>query len=122
MKLKGEKMLMRYEYDFAKDGGAVGIIELRPASNNTLANAKILNAYVVEEEEITSAGTPTITFGYDGDEDSYMADAYAALAAEGVDSGLALDRASVLNETPVLEIGTAALTAGKIALYVEVLL
>ena len=120
MKLKGEKQLMRFEYDFAKLGGAQGTIVIPQAAGNTLEGCKILNAYAVVETALASGGTPTLTFGVAGNEDKYMADTYANLVAEGVGKAALLIGADA-TDIPVLEIGTADLTAGKIALYLEVL-
>ena len=114
---------MRFEYDFAKQGGAIGEIVLPQAAGNVLEGAKILAAYVVVEEALTSGGTPALTFGISGSTSRYMADAFSALQAEGVQSSaFAIELGADAAEIPVMEVATAALTAGKIALYVEVIL
>lgn len=135
--LKGEKKLMRFEYDFDKDGGAVSAISLSQAAKNDLDGLKIVNAYVVVEEDLASGGTPTITFGNTTDADGYMVDCFSELDSKGgimageVAGALIFDDTNdhLLMYSPsvaddkdvVMTIGTAALTAGKLAFYLEVL-
>ena len=136
--LKGEKMLMKFEYDFAVDGGAIGAIAMRQVAGLALeAGLKVVGAYVVEETAITSGGSPTLTIGNTTDADGYFADIIALLAAK---AGVMVGEAAgdliwddtndhrimygplVANDLDVnIVIGTAALTAGKFALYLEVL-
>lgn len=123
MLLKGEKQLIKFEYDFAKDGGAISEIAMRNASQNSLNGAKILNAYVVVETELDSAGTPVVSFGINGALTRYIGSSYAALSSggAGVAQGVDLLLAGDANDVPVMSVGTAALTAGKLALYIEVI-
>lgn len=136
--LTGEKMLMKFEYDFAVDGGAVAAIAMRQvAGNSLLAGYKIVNAYVVVETAITSGGTPTVVIGNTADADGYFADTLALMVANGgfmageVAGALIWDDANDHNVMYSLvaantldvnvTVGTAALTAGKFALYLEIL-
>lgn len=119
---KGIKQLVRFDYDFAVDGGAISEIAMPANAVNVLEGAKILNAYVVVETPLASAGTPVITFGKTGALTRYVGSSYAALSsgagvAQGVDLLLAGDSLDI----PVMSVATAALTAGKLALYIEVL-
>lgn len=116
-------MEMTFEYDFAVDGGAVGVIPLRQVSGRTLENANLLNVYVIADEALASDGSATVTVGYDGDEDNYLTDSFTDLDADGdfVDAALT-SRKAVADEAPVIEVGTAALTAGKLRVIIEVLL
>ncbi|MCK5641070.1 MAG: hypothetical protein KAJ19_09745 [Gammaproteobacteria bacterium] len=121
MKLVGEKQLMRFEYDFEKDGGAVGVIVLKPAAGNLPEGCRILNAYAIASERL-EGGPATVTFGINGDTDKYIADSYAEL---GGDPFMArqddLDFLADANDVPVMEIAGAPLTGGKVELYLEVL-
>ena len=120
--LRNEKQLIRFEYDFAVDGGAIGNIALRPDITQLKENMIVTDIIVHAEAALTSAGTPTVTFGDGTDVDAFLANAYGTLdALDGVSRGAAL--AVLLGADPVLtmSVGTAALTAGKLEIYVEVI-
>ena len=121
-KLIGEKMLMRYDYDFSVDAGAIGEITLPQVAGNIPSGAKILNAYVVVETALTSGGAAVVSFGINGAVTRYTADVYALLAgAEGVAQGVDLLLGADAADIPVMDISVAAITAGKLALYLEIL-
>jgi len=135
---RGQKLIKKYEYDFAVDGGAVSAIPLRSTSSALHAGCHITNMYIITETLITSDGSPTMVIGNTTDADGYFAD-ITALVSGSVDGSLmngevagALlwddtnDHAIMYSPTEDaddldmnLTIGTAALTAGKFALYVE---
>lgn len=119
-KLIGEKMLMRFEYDFAKQGGAIGVIELPQVANNMPEGAKILNAIAVAEEALVGPGA-AVTFGIASDSDRYLADSFAKLSSGELVSKGSLELNALATDVPVMEIAGAALTAGKVAFYLEIL-
>jgi len=134
--LKGKKMLLKYDYDFAVDGGAVSTIALsQVAGNELLAGYKVVGMYVVVETAITSGGSPTLTIGNTTDADGYAADCVALLdkgfQAGEVAGDLIYDDTNdhLIMYSPLVAddldmnivIGTAALTAGKFAIYLEIL-
>lgn len=134
-KLQNEKKLARFDYDFAVSGGAIGAINLVPNISALTAGMVITDMYVCVESPITSAGTPTITVG-NTDVDGFMVDifALAAVADKVVRAGqvagdLLWDNT---NDAPLayrvssdlllkLTVGVAALTGGKLQVYVEFL-
>lgn len=120
--LKGEKMLMAFEYDFAKDGGAIGEIALRPAAGNFPEGARIINAYAVAEELVTSSGTPTMEFGINGATGRYIGDSFTELSAAPRLKQNAVSELATASDVPVMTVASAALTAGKVKLYLEILL
>ena len=130
-----EKQLLRFEYDFAKDGGAVGTIALRPDITPLALGMHITNMYVVQETLLTAAGA-TVTIGNTTDVDGFFADIVALAAKKafmvGEVAGALLwddtnDHAimyspAVANDFDLkLTVGTAPITAGKLSVYVEVL-
>lgn len=137
--LKGEKFLIGFDYDFARDGGAIGAISLTQFAGNAIdATFRILKAYVLVTDPITSGGTPTMTFGNTTDPDGYFVDVYALLTGAnlGAQSGQVAgdliwddtQKASVIYAPAVaddfnvlLTVGTADLTAGKMNVFLECL-
>jgi hypothetical protein len=136
--VKGQKQLLGFEYDFAVDGGAVSTIALRQFAGQSLeAGVHIVNAYICIDTVITSTGTPTVTIGND-DADGYFADFFATQSAskkcicagelagallwdDTNDHIIAYTVGATATQAVGLAIGTAALTAGKFRLYLEVL-
>lgn len=136
---KDKDFLLKYVYDFSKDGGAVSSISLRPWVNGVqLAEGLLVKGISVHAESaLTSAGTPTVTFGNSSDTDGYLVDAWALLsAANGTAHVGQLDGALVWDSTAdaqkeyrvssaantqdlVMAVGTAALTGGKLAVYLH---
>jgi hypothetical protein len=128
-----------YLYDFAKDGGAQGTINLSAKAGMPLLPvgaivkrviAKVLTAF-------TSGGSATLAWGNAADPDGYSgaAIAVASLTANavfnGYDNGAALlwddtndhqidMNVAVANDQNVsVTIGTADMTAGKMSIMVE---
>jgi hypothetical protein len=131
--LQNEKQLARFDYDFAKQGGALGAIALAANIKALAAGMVITDMYIYVEKALTSAGAHTVTLG-NLDADGFFVD-FAALAAADnsviragqLAGALLWDNANdamlayrvaadlLLN----LTVGTAALTAGKLQVYVE---
>jgi hypothetical protein len=60
--LEGKFNAAHYEYDFAKEGGAIGDITLR--GDSIPKNATILGGYVDVETALTSGGSATIALKF----------------------------------------------------------
>lgn len=121
-----------YEYDTAVDAVAVGSVAMRPVGN-ALESGLIITDIVgyIETAFDEASGTATVTVGNAGDTDGYFTDLRAEAAGTAIKAG---DRAGALvwddtndhaiaykldssaNAVPRLQIGTAALTAGKMTL------
>ena len=128
-----------YLYDFSKDGGAVGAIELsaKAGMKDVPVGAVIKRVSMRVLEAFTSGGSATLVWGNGDDADGYSgsAVAVASLTAgavfNGYDNGAALIWDDT-NDHPIdvnvadaddgslsVTIGTAAMTAGKAAFMVE---
>lgn len=120
--LKNEKQLLRFEYDFAVDGGAVGAIALRPDITQLKQGMIVTDIIVHAEAALLGGATPTVTFGDGTDVDAFLADSYGALDALN-DVTRNSDLAVLLGADPALTmtVGVEALTAGKLEVYVEVI-
>lgn len=131
---KNANVELVYEYDFAKDGGAIGDIVLRNAAINGLRSGlTIKKAYVVIETALVS-GAGTATIGNGTDDDGFFVDlvataagSYSSMSAKGgallrlsatdVESEVAVKLAADIS--PELVIATGAVTAGKFKLVFE---
>jgi len=135
---RNEDFLIKYDYDFAASGGAVSSISLSSDVNSLGEGVIVKRLRVIMKTAFTSAGTPTVTIGNTTDVDGYMADIYAlgAASADAVINSSAVAGALIWDDTNdheifyridstaanqdlVLTIGTAALTAGKMEIYLE---
>lgn len=130
--LKNEKKLARFDYDFAVDGGAVGAIDFRPNITSLESGMVVTDIYVYIEAALTSDGSATATIG-NADPDGFFADIFAlgtlnnvvrvgevagALMYDDTNDHLLAYRIS--SDTDLqLNVGVAALTAGKIQVFVE---
>lgn len=139
MFVKAEKVSREYLYDFAVDGGAVSAISLSPVDPNGVLPEGFLveKVTVVCETPLASGGTPTVTVGPSVDSDGYLVDIYALMGSAGavvrngeVAGALLWDDtndheityrvgAAANTKDLVLQVGTAALTAGKLRVVVE---
>jgi len=131
-----EKQLLRFEYDFAKDGGAVGVIPLRADITELAAGMHVVNAYVVQETDLVAVGG-SVTIGNTTDADGFFADVVAlaaskkafmvgevagALLYDDTNDHLIMYSPAVANDFALaLTVATAPITAGKLSVYVEVL-
>ena len=120
--LRNEKQLLRFEYDFAVDGGAVGAIALRPDITQLKEGMIVTDVIIHAEAALAGAATPTVVFGDGTDDDAFFANQYGNLDALD-DVVRANDLKLLLGEDPVLTmtVGAQALTAGKLEVYVEVI-
>lgn len=132
--LQNEKKLARFDYDFAVDGGAVGSIPLRANVQSLEAGMVITDIYIYVEQALDDAGgTATVTVG-NTDADGFFADIAALAASDNavirvgeVAGALMYDDTNdhllcyrVSSDTDLdLNIGTEALTQGKLQVYVE---
>jgi len=114
-----ERGFVKLTYDFAQDGGSTS-----DTYRLALVNSKILitEAILHVETACTSGGSATVTIGAetadanafaDGVAVATLVDDYAIDTAAG--QSLVVDAADYIS----LTIGTAALTAGKINLYIS---
>jgi hypothetical protein len=134
---KNEEQELLYEYDFAKDGGAVGEIQLRSLVNAIKEGVVIRGLEVRVKEAFASGGTPTVALGNSTDPDGYMADIYALGTLNNVINSGSVAGALIWDDTNdhaihyridgvaanqdlVMEIGTDPLTAGKLEILVKV--
>lgn len=126
-----DKFIIKYTYDFARDGGAVSTISLTADINALEENIVIEEVQVQVKTALASGGSPTVTLGNTTDADGYLADFYALAGTANavINSGsvagdLIYDDvndhrihyridSTAANQDLVLDIGTAALTAGK---------
>lgn len=134
---RNEEFFVKYDYDFAKDGGAVSSIALNADVNGLEENVIVKDMFVIVKTALASGGTPTVTLGNTTDTDGYMADIWALAQADNavINSGAVAgaliwddtnDHAihyridgTANNQNLVLAIGTAALTAGKMEIYLR---
>lgn len=132
-----EEFIVKYEYDFAKDGGAISEIALRPDVNTLGEGVVVKEVMLVVQTALTSGGTPTVTLGNSTDPDGYLADIWALAQSDNavINSGAVAgdliwddtnDHAihyriddTADNQDLVLDVGTAALTAGKIDVFLK---
>lgn len=140
MIVKGQKMQKEYLWDFAVDGGATGALSLQgttPDGDAMPEGFHVEKVTISVETAVTSGGTPTITVGPTVDSDGYLADVFALVGTAPVvvrsgevagallwddtnDHEITYRVGSAANtKDVVLQIGTAALTAGKIRVLVE---
>jgi len=134
---KNEVQELFYEYDFAKDGGAVSVISLRPKINPIKEGMIIRGVEVRVKTALASGGSATVTLGNTTDADGYLADFFslgslnAVINSGSVAGALLWDDtndhpihyrvdATAANQDLVLEVGTAALTAGKLEVMLQV--
>lgn len=130
----GKELSFHYEYDFSVSGGAVGSIALVNKGMNALESGLVITDFLISvDTTLASGGSATVTFGHAGDTDGYSVDFFAAGASGAVlapgnaagalvwddtnDVKLYHKLASAANAIPRIQVGTAALTAGKFQVY-----
>lgn len=117
---KNEAKVMRLRYDFDKDGGAVGAIDLGIFEKKSL----ILSSRVVVKTAGASGGSATVKAGITADDDAFLAVANGAVAALTADKVLSETAGQNLiaaeGQKVTMTIGTAALTAGVIEVILVV--
>ncbi len=136
--IKNEEHVLKYTYDFSRDGGATSDIDLTADGGGSLdAGMVVRGISVVADTTLTSGGSPTLTFGNEDDRDGYLIDVFSEVTTAGdtvregeVAGALLWDDTNdhaieyTVPDTgaavPSLTIGTAALTAGKLVVYLRV--
>lgn len=112
--------IVEIEYDFAKDAGAVGALDLLKVKEGTIVKwcgAKVKTA-------CTSGGLATVSVGISGDAAGLIAStAVASLTADAAIDSASFGSTYKLASDAIIQmtIGTAALTAGKIVFCFELL-
>lgn len=114
--LENKINLKHFEYDFSKEGGAVGDINLRGGKIPT--DAIVLFGTIYVETAVTSDGAATIALKIEGAGDVLAATGKASFSAnailDGVPDWTAANAVRATdNQYLVATVGTAALTAGK---------
>jgi hypothetical protein len=112
------KEFLEVVYDFSKDAGAQGALDLFTAS----ADLVVTNCYMKVNTACTSGGSATVAIGKSGDAAGLVAaTAVASLGAGKTAVGTTGSRAYKVasGEIPQLTIATADLTAGKITVVFE---
>jgi hypothetical protein len=115
------KEVVRVVYDFAKDAGATGALDLFTADGDIV----ITHAHATVKTTATSGGSATVIWGLTGDTNRFMdttAGAVANLTAAAVISPASADLVPIKlasGDKVLMTIGTAALTAGKIEFVME---
>jgi hypothetical protein len=120
--LRNEKQLVRYEYDFAKDGGEIGAIDLR-ADIVGLKEGMIVTDIIVRAiEGLDGDATPTVQFGDGTTANAFLANSFAALDTAGkVTRAAALAVRLGANPKLTMTVGAEDLDAGKLEVYLEVI-
>lgn len=111
-----------YEYDFAVDGGATGVIDLSAKANKKPLPVGALRKEVTVLGQTAFAGTSaSAKFGHTNDDDAYGALAgVATWAASAVSNTLTPAKVVADGDGDVLlTISGAALTAGKVKVVIE---
>lgn len=125
-----QEINLKGTYDFAVDGGAVGTYQLISVP----AKFKLLDISYRIETALTSGGTPTVEIGDGDDVDGYFVDFQATMGVTGNKGGDQDDKGALYwdntndaaqyklyaaADTIDFKVGTAALTAGKLHVYVK---
>jgi len=131
--------VQEYVYDFDVDGGAVGEIDLSAKANKSAipVGALIKRVTCLVKSAFTSGGAATLSWGNEDDGDGYSGSAIAVGSLTANASFNGYDNAAALlwddtNDHPLdvyvadandgkfeVNIGTAAMTAGKAVFLVE---
>lgn len=104
--------IVRAEYDFSKDGGAIGALDIYEAQDDVV----ILGAYLNVKTACTSTDAATLALGIDSDPDAIVDEtavaslALGALIAPVTNNPIKLASGSKVN----FNIAAFALTAGKV--------
>ncbi|MFN9974319.1 MAG: hypothetical protein ACK58T_30930 [Phycisphaerae bacterium] len=123
--LQGQRGTLRATYDFAIQGGAIGTVNLRDSDNQlaTLPDkAIVLQVYIDEVTNVTSGGSATIAVGLNTTTDLLGATAIASFTGiiAGVPTGTAATMVkATAARTITATIGTAAVTAGKLNVFID---
>lgn len=125
----GKKETVQVTYDFANDGGATGVIQLAKAADDLI----VTSAHAVVKTACTSGGSATVKIGVTGADSALFGTTTGAVAnltaskylpqdvVEGTPNTFGFPRKIAAGDYVLLTIGTAALTAGKIVVTLEVM-
>lgn len=123
--LEPAKRVAYFEYDFAKDGGAVGDIALR---GDRLPNDAVITSGMIHvNTAVTSDGLATVALSVLAAEDVLAATAKASLTLNALLDTVPVGTAATAIRTTsaglgvTMSIAVAALTAGKITVALEYL-
>lgn len=105
-----------FEYDFARDGGAIGDIAFR--GGQVPNGFRVTSAFLETLTGFTGGANATIAIKLNAANDILSEVVLTNFAAAGVDPGIPVGTAATsvkatANRTLYLTVGTAALTAGK---------
>lgn len=121
--LSGRTEHIEIEYDFSKDGGATGALDMIKFKEAVV----IEQAYVKVKTTCTSGGSATVIIGIIGGDTDALLDATDGavanlVAGSALEGDLATSPALYVAADGVIgmTIGTAALTAGKFVLVLKV--
>lgn len=116
---KNDEYTLRVTYDFSKDAGAIGTLDLFEAKSDIV----LTGFHAVVKSAVTSAGAATVEAGYTGATNGLMtAKLQAALTANTVvpkDGAAAAARRIAAGEKITQTIAVAALTAGKVEYVIK---
>lgn len=105
--------IIKFEYDFANDGGAVGALNLGVAGMKMVVHKCIMKV----QTTCTSGGSATVSVGKTGTVAAFAAaTAVASLAGDAIIAGVPTGGGVLLGDgdAVLIDIAVAALTAGKI--------
>ena len=123
--LEPSKRVAYFEYDFARDGGAVGTIAMR--GDALPDDAVVTNGKIQVQTALTSSGSATAAIQLLSAGDVLAATAKASFTANAILDIVPVSTAATCIRTtsaglvPSIVIAVAALTAGKITLALEYL-
>jgi len=112
-----EPRVLRFEYDFDLVGGAIGTFAL----GNLPDGFVVSDVDVLVETALVGVGA-VVEFGNDADQDGYIADIGAAAIGFTAGAGALLTGKHLVlaaDDSIDMEVGTAALTAGKLSIFVR---
>lgn len=119
--LKNEKQLLKFEYDFARDGGAVSVIDLKENVTKLKAGMIITDTLVIVDSALVGGAGVEVTLGLTGDADALLVDFKAAAVADAVVRSPRGALKVAADEALVMGVSVATLTAGKLTVYLEVI-
>lgn len=124
MIIENKVHVLELVYDFAVQGGATGDIELDAVDNADAylpEDALVVGADMYVVTGVTSGGSATIALGAQTDGDLIAAEAVASFSAGAIIS-LDTKKKTTADAIPHLTVADAALTAGKIHVYIQYIL
>jgi len=113
-----------FVYDFAKDGGAISTIKLKEFIPDLGSEkALVIGCHTRTIAQVTSAGAAEISFGVVGSVAAFQAaTVLAGFTTGAIQRGKDLDASPILissGDEAVIAISVAAVTAGKVEVFVE---